>query len=152
MKLPAGATGFGPLPGRKARADTRSFLTACYEAARRTGGQFASTSRAGVTPNFHTAEISYDGEEFAVLRHSWLPLLALARPHDSAPSRTPAFTDYPSLANALTEITGMGVLTAAELHTPLARTDLSQLTPAEHRQISYWKPATLGDLLFNFWD
>jgi hypothetical protein len=151
VKLPAGATGFGP-PEPGGQADARSFLTACYKAARRSGGKLTRINQAGVTPDFHTVVISYDSEEFAVLRHIQLPLLALARPQDSASARTPAFTDYPPLADALTEITGMQVLTAAELHTPLARTDLSQLSQAEHQQISYWKPATLGDLLFNFWD
>ncbi len=44
------------------------------------------------------------------------------------------------------------VLTTAELHTPLRQVDLRALGPAEHRQIAYWQPGTVGELLFNFWD
>jgi hypothetical protein len=53
---------------------------------------------------------------------------------------------------ALTDVAAFGVMTVQELHTPAAVVDLSELSRAERDQINYWKPATLGDLLFNFWD
>jgi hypothetical protein len=35
---------------------------------------------------------------------------------------------------------------------PLRCVDISQLNRAERDQIDYWRPDTLGELLFNFWD
>jgi hypothetical protein len=35
---------------------------------------------------------------------------------------------------------------------PLVQVDLSALDRNEHREIKYWKPETVGELLFNFWD
>ncbi len=29
---------------------------------------------------------------------------------------------------------------------------LHRLTPAEREQLCYWKPGTIGEILFNFWD
>ncbi|MGC4773484.1 hypothetical protein ACLQ25_31525 [Micromonospora sp. DT44] len=34
----------------------------------------------------------------------------------------------------------------------LPEVDLTALDPGEHDQIDYWKPAAVGELLFNFWD
>lgn len=36
--------------------------------------------------------------------------------------------------------------------TPLAAVDLGALGAAEHRAIAYWRPGTVGELLFNSWD
>jgi hypothetical protein len=34
----------------------------------------------------------------------------------------------------------------------LSGVDLQDLGDAERRQLAYWQPATVGDVLFNFWD
>jgi len=35
---------------------------------------------------------------------------------------------------------------------PVDRADLSLLASPEHRQILYRRPATVGEILFNYWD
>lgn len=150
MKLPAGATGFDT-PANP-NADLRSFLTVCHQVARQLGGTITRTTPAGVTPNFHTAVIQYtDGQQIAVLRHAVLPLVAFAHPR-SGGDTTMTFIDHPSLAATIRDICDLRVLTTDQLHTPLSHVDLSALTGHEHDQINYWKPETVGDLLFNYWD
>ena len=151
MKLPAGATGFGPLE-QASHYDARSFLKACHDAARRTGGKVTATHQAGVTPNFHTVVITCGHEHVAVLRHALLPLIALAQAPADAVPLAPAFIDHTHLAHILSQTTGCQVLSTTDLHQPIASADLSELTPAEHTQIRYWKPTTVGELLFNYWD
>ncbi|MFC7710781.1 hypothetical protein [Micromonospora lupini] len=62
------------------------------------------------------------------------------------------FVDHPDLAAALTNLTDAQPLTAEQLQTNLSQVDLTALSAHEHDQINYWKPTTVGELLFNFWD
>lgn len=151
MKLPAGATGF-IRPGQAGDYDARYFLAACHDAARRTGGTVTASQKPGGTPNFHAVVIAYEHERVAVLRHALLPLAAFAQVTRDHVTLPPAFIDHPRLARIVGETTGCLVLSAADLRQPPASADLSQLTAAEHEQIRYWEPATVGELLFNYWD
>lgn len=149
MKLPPGATGFNPPSG--AEADLSAFTAVCHHAARAVGATIADVTPAGVTPNFHTVVVADSQHHIAVLRHTALPLIALARPLDNG-DVTITFVDQPDLAVAITDLTDAQVLAVEQLQTPLTAVDLSALEPGEHDQIDYWKPATVGELLFNFWD
>ncbi|MEV1331659.1 hypothetical protein AB0J20_19040 [Micromonospora costi] len=151
MKLPPGATGFNPPPGTQ--ADLRAFTAVCHHAARAIGATVTGFSPAGVTPNFHTVYIADAQRHIAVLRHTTLPFIAFTRPHsDNDGDVMITFIDHPNLAAALTNLTDAQALTVDQLQTPLAHVDLSALDRAEHGQIDYWKPTTVGELLFNFWD
>jgi hypothetical protein len=48
--------------------------------------------------------------------------------------------------------TGFEVLAADALDTAVSRADLSLLDAAEQRQIRHCRPATVGEILFNYWD
>ena len=43
-------------------------------------------------------------------------------------------------------------LSAEELAAPLLKADISHLSSDQIQDISYWKPANVNELLFNFWD
>jgi hypothetical protein len=149
MKLPAGATGFDTLTADEAQV--RTFIAACHHAARATGGAVTRVTPAGPTPNFHTIEISHGQQRIAVLRHAALPLAAFTDPRPDG-DMTLTFVDDPTLAAAITDVSSIQVLTAGQLSAPLSQADLGELSPAEHKQIAYWQPTTMGELLFNFWD
>jgi hypothetical protein len=151
MKLPPGATGFGPAP-RGGSGDIQAVIAACYHAARQTGGSVSETATPGVTPNFYTITVEYPGHAVAVLKHRLLPLLAIAEPRPAGDSGPITFIDQPDLATAIADTSGLEVLAQEQLGTPVSRADLTGLDPDEHQQINYWKPATVGELLFNFWD
>jgi hypothetical protein len=150
MKLPPGATGFNPRPGDQ--ADLRAFSAVCHDAARAVDATvIASVTPAGVTPSFHTLDIAHARPHITVLRHIALPFIAFALPGASGDA-TVAFVDRPDLAAAITNLTDAEVLPVDQLRTPLSKVDLSALDSHEHDQINYWKPTTVGELLFNFWD
>jgi hypothetical protein len=149
MKLPAGATGFhGPSDDG---ASLRAFTGICHQAARAIGGAVTEVTPAGVTPSFHTVHIAQRGRRIAVLRHSTLPLVAIAHPRVAADTVL-AFVDHPDLAAAIAQASDLQILTAERLHVPLSAIDIGALHPHELEQIAYWQPHTIGELLFNFWD
>ncbi|MBF5032143.1 MULTISPECIES: hypothetical protein [unclassified Micromonospora] len=148
MRLPPGATGFHAPGGR---ADVRAFTAVCHHAARALGATIAGVTPAGVTPSFHTVGIAAARHHVAVLRHVTVPFIAFARPR-AVGDATVTFVDHPGLAPVLATLSDARVLTADQLGIPLSQADLSALDRAEHDQIGYWTPATVGELLFNFWD
>ena len=152
MMLSAGATGFGSVRARLTSVDVGAFITLCFAAARSTGGTVRDVKRAGVTPSFHSVVIDYPTHQIAVLCHCCLPLLALATPPREGDAGTPVFAECVRLAQVLGESPDFQIMTAPQLNTPLQHVNLSQLDDAEHEMIRYWQPATVGDLLFNYWD
>ncbi len=58
----------------------------------------------------------------------------------------------PEIEEALRSSGAFRILASDELRKPLELIDTSSLDQAECRQVAYWKPATLGQLLFNYWD
>ncbi|RAN91985.1 hypothetical protein GAR05_06549 [Micromonospora saelicesensis] len=149
MKLPPGATGFN-LP-HDVQADLEAFTAVCHHAARAIDAAVTGVTPADVTPNFHTVDITDAQHHIAVLRHTTLPIIAFARPHTNDDVTT-TFVNHTDLAAALTNLTDAQPLTAEQLQIPLSQVDLSALSPHEHDQVNYWKPTTVGELLFNFWD
>ncbi|GAA2190318.1 hypothetical protein [Micromonospora lupini] len=149
MKLPPGTTGFNPRSGHQ--ADLGAFTAVCHHAARAIDATVTSVTPAGVTPNFHTVDIAHAQHHIAVLQHIALPLIAFASTRASG-DVTVTFVDHRDLADAITNLTDAQVLTVEQLRTPLSQVDLSALDPSEHVQINCWKPITVGELLFNFWD
>lgn len=60
--------------------------------------------------------------------------------------------DCDDLKDALPPWSPFQVLTSSDLELPLGAADTSALDDAEHREIAYWRPETVGELLFNYWD
>ncbi|MBE3014918.1 hypothetical protein IL992_37975 [Microbispora sp. NEAU-D428] len=85
----------------------------------------------------------------AVLGHMHLPVLAIAQvPADGVI----ICESCDSLEEALRSLDAFQVLTSTDLNTPIGLIDTSNLDRAERNQIADWKPQTLGELLFNYWD
>ncbi|MGK5550155.1 hypothetical protein ACSNOI_00940 [Actinomadura kijaniata] len=155
------------LPGRGNGSDTvsgylrqvvnvREFRRACYTAARRTGGKVVEFRLAtGATPNFHQGLIAYLDHTVAVVCARDLAILAIAMPRiidfaDGIREWGPlTFVDVPALADALAELPGFRVLTSSELNGPFDAASWPHVLPDD---IAYWKPDTLGEALFNYWD
>lgn len=135
--------------------DLTAFRRACYEAARRTGGELTEFRISHEpTPNFHQAIVAYPDRTIAVVCVRDAPLLALAVPRvieptsacDSGPL---TFVDLPDLAAVLEAVPGFRLLTATELDGPIDATKWPGISRPDMR---YWRPQTLGEGLFNYWD
>jgi hypothetical protein len=154
LALPRGVTGFRDRHSESLpETDPRAFATICYEAARMTGGRAGAITRPGVTPNFHSAVIILGREQVMLLGHRHAPLLATA----AAPRSEGApivFVDHPHIHAALSQVPTalFRMLTLRELQAPLNLIDCIALDHAELEQISHWKPGTVGELVFNYWD
>lgn len=137
--------------------DVRDFRYACYAAARRTGGNLIEFRLAGdVTPNFHQGLIAYRERTVAVACTRDLAVLALAEPRtidfvDGIRESGPlTFIDGPELVAALaTLLPGSQVLTPSELNSPFDTTTWPHISSTD---ITYWRPGTLGEALFHYWD
>lgn len=108
----------------------------------------------GRTPNFHQGVITYRGRHVAVVALRDSAVLAIAEPRgtesDGVIESGPlTFVEAPDLVTALSEQAGFGILTAAELTRPF---DAAAWPELEEADIRYWKPETVGDALFNYWD
>ncbi|MFD2472527.1 hypothetical protein [Amycolatopsis silviterrae] len=107
-----------------------------------------------VTPNFWQAVVAYRDRTISVVAANDLPVLAIARPRsldgasvqDSGPLE---FVDEPELAAVLAETEQFRVLTPAELERSFAAEEWPHITRSD---VAYWKPATIGEALFNYWD
>lgn len=62
------------------------------------------------------------------------------------------FVDHDVLADSLSAAGNYDVLSRDELERALSQQDIQLLSPVEIELIQYWKPARLGDVVFNFWD
>ena len=135
VQLPRGATGFS---SSSFSVDVRTFNTLGYSV-----GPVVSFQPAGVTPNVHLLTL----RDVGVVCHQLLPLIAFVAVPLVDYSLT--FVSRPDLAPFFP---GFEALTADALATPASRADLSLLALPERRQIRYWRPATVGEILFNYWD
>jgi hypothetical protein len=143
VQLPRGATGFWSASATPpAPVDVRTFKSLGHSV-----GRVVSFQPAGVTPNFHLLTLRLPAGDLGVICHELLPLIAFV----TVPlvDCSPTFVSRPDLAPFFP---GFEALTADALATPASRADLSLLAVAEHRQILYWRPATVGETLFNYWD
>ena len=124
---------------------TSTFRQIVFETVRQAGGRVIDIIEPGVTPNFTAAHIEL-GPTRCYLLHAGADLWAFAEAIEPALSPL-AFTDCPELAEAMTRLFGITPLTRVELNAPF--TKLPGLSDSD---IRYWKPRTLGDALFNWWD
>jgi hypothetical protein len=137
--------------------DVRNFRRACYSAARSTGGKVIEFRLAdGVAPNFHQGVIAYRDHTVAVVCARDSAVLALAEPRiidfvDGVAESGPlTFVDAPELAAVLAPLLpGFQVLTPPELDGPF---DAAAWPHLSSNDIKYWRPGTLGEALFNYWD
>ena len=137
--------------------DVRNFRRACYEAGRRIGGKVLEFRLADdVTPNFHQGLIAYHDRTVAVACTRDSAMLALAEPRaidfaaGTGESGPLTFVDGPELVAALAALLPRSrVLTLSELNGPF---DAATWPHISSDDITYWRPGTLGEALFNYWD
>lgn len=103
-----------------------------------------------VTPNFHYGVFEKDGLNIQVLCHSIYPIIAFTRPIVDSNLRL-EFLNNPELRDAF-ERQGFEVALPDELNRSTIEADLTKLNPAEIEQINYWKPKTIGEIIFNWFD
>lgn len=143
--LPNGITGFRDLDHPYvAEQEKKGFQKLCYSIATRYHCMVASFDFDLTGKNFYSAEIKTKQGSLYLLENAYYPWIAFAKNCD--------YTEI-ELIESPFDLTEQNIymLTLSELGQDW-HGFVSQLGEAEREQIKYWKPKTIGDIIFNFWD
>ena len=105
----------------------------------------------GITPNFHYARIDRGSVSTGVLCNAHFRILACCVPFETNVCDR-EFVDDADLTAAMSAYSDYVLLPADSFDKPLEEADLHNLSQAEIAQIRYWRPARVGDAVFNWWD
>jgi len=143
--LPNGITGFRDLKDPYIpEQEKRVFQRFCYSIATRYHCVVLSFDFDLASKNFYSAEIKTEQGRLYLLENAYYPWIAFARSCN--------FTKIKFIENpfSITD-SNICVLTLSELQQDWHNI-VGELNKAELKQIEYWKPNTVGDIIFNFWD
>jgi hypothetical protein len=128
--------------------------TSIYALSRECGWEIGAFNWNTYPMSFHWVDVIHGKRKFALLIHEFSPFVALS-------STLPEyfnllFFDDSAFTEAVQRIVApFGVLSAAELSRPLSDADrifAAQLGEKHSRDLKYWKPVSVGDVIFNWWD
>lgn len=125
--------------------DVPAFKRIAYEVAHHINAKVTGIFEPNVTPNFIAAELDL-GDRHTYLLCSQANDWALSREVQLGYCRL-AFKDVPAIAEVLERDFGIRVQSKARLQGPFVKAEW--MSDAD---IRYWKPKTLGEALFNWWD
>lgn len=157
MELLNGVTGFYiDLNDKPPAISLKQFKIHSYEAARTYNGELLECNDTDVHSNFLFSILRISNKEVYVLLNKHYPFVAFA---SSVTEERIFFVNDKELSfffSAFYKILYAGALNERLLYTGkkgsfLIKND-NQLNNAELAQIAYWKPITVGEVLYNYWD
>ncbi|MFD1032326.1 hypothetical protein [Metaplanococcus flavidus] len=152
MKLPAGVSGFYKSDEQKPpEIDVGKYKELCYGIARNLEGDLLEFSDTLYPANFFKADFRLPDMNICLVMNKHYPIVAFATAVEDLKIK---FIDYSTGTDVVPE--EFTVLSAEILEAPVPEdpNDLpeSNLNKGEIEQIKYWKPDTVGQIIFNFWD
>ena len=153
MILPRGVTGIeSRKEGPPSYTDFHAFRGHCYVAARDAGWSVLEvlTPQRPIACNYALAVFTRHKETIAVVLNGVFPFLAFVIPPAEGQIELD-FADCPELGTAFEQL-GYKVLPAVELARPLAREMWQGLAPHEQKDVRYFRPRRVGDVIYNYWD
>ena len=151
MKMfPNGITGFyGPGGHNPPQIDESLFKQIGYSALSRHGGKVIEFQAPQYPANYYTVHAEMSDSPFFILLNEHYPFLAFASAVEYGNIQ---FMDIPALHEDFSPF--YRIMSASELGKPfnLSLTRNSELWSAELDQITYWKPETIGQIIYNHWD
>jgi len=132
------------------------FKKLCYALANHVGGKLVTVSDSQET-NFYRADLQINGKEIHILLNSIYPLIAIA---SRVEYMDITFIDDQTLTNGIEAYsTEYRVLHLRELSEKLLLDEHKNklrneniLNELELKQIIYWMPKTVGEIIYNHWD
>lgn len=146
MKLPNGITGFYEQLNEPPKIDRKQFKQLCFSIIKNNGGTVLEFKTPKEETNFFDVEVNVFNKHFHILLNAHYPLLAFASIVNFGEIN---FIDEPQLNKEF--IPFYSVLGTKELNEPFLQKD-NELNNGELKQISYWNPKSIGDVIFNYWD
>lgn len=153
MVLKDGITGFFQMSQRKSlpHIEMETFKKEVSGSLAQLGYRLLYFREAGVTPNFHLVVFGKGGERLGVICNSIYPVVALVKEIDVGVCELRYIEDE-NVENLIESNTSFHIVSTADLDQELTSGALKELNEAELRQINYWKPQTIGEVVFNWWD
>jgi len=146
MRLPNGITGFYDSNHTKpSQMDSKQFKQLCFTVMLTEGGKVIELKEPENPRNFFEAEIQIFNSKLHILLNEHHPYIAFA---SSVNFKDIVYIDEPQLSNEFSKY--YKVLSVEELNSPISKK--SDFSNAEIKQLDYWKPKKVGDMIFNFWD
>ena len=133
--------------------DEQAFQVLCHMVAIELNGRVDYAERLGEyrEKNFSLVTLTVHNTDISVMLNVHCPYLAFALPV-SRNHNTLSFIDWPVGTESFNRYGDYTILTYQQLSKPFVECDISSLADAEHDQVKYWRPQTVGELIFNFWD
>jgi len=153
VELRPGITGFRHVNDAAIpKSDLKEFSEHCHTAARMIGATVRAVQPSfAVSTNFARALFQTKHELATILLNCHFPIIAFASPIEIGDMKV-NFHDVPQLTEAFDNFNVYELLSVTEANRRLTADDLSHLSPAEQRQVRNWRPKTIGEVIFNFWD
>src|SRR5262249_38899855 len=155
MILPRGVTGFREQNDPELPVcNFKAFRGHCYEVNRLLRGNVNNISFVEdlIAKNHVVAILDLPLGIVSVLLNAYFPIIGFAEPHCGITNHLHHFLRIPELAHAFEGFGCYQVMSASELDQPVSEDACQELSPAEIKQIRYWRPMRIGDVVFNFWD
>lgn len=147
MMLLKGITGFWSADAEPPPfLDEKAFCRMCHVLARESCGTVTEVDTDTAARNFYLAEIRRYDVSIFLLQNIHYPYAAFAR---RDPSGGFIWTSQPEWLRLLES--PVRLLSPDEL-TQDWRGLCRELSPEEQKQIRYWNPQTVGEIIFNIWD
>jgi hypothetical protein len=155
LLLLEGITGF-PLNNDLAESVSTEFKQVCYSISRQTHGKLLSFEKPHESQNFYKAELEWKDEKLFILLNGSYPIVAFA---SNVEPFNITFIDHPIVNEVETFTNIYTIAVASELEEPVyiderakSLVNENKLNKQELSQLFYWKPKTVGEIVFNFWD
>jgi len=152
-RLPPHITGFFDSADQPRSLDGTDFKKACHQIAQINGGTVERIDLELAGRSYFGATIRTTSENVSVLCNSVYPYVAFVQPNAFGlgfPELT--FIDPVHLTAAFANVTSFQPLDAEWLEADLSSDLLADLTPSEQSELAYWKPKSVGQVVFNSWD
>lgn len=147
--------------GPDALVDGNQFKKVCYSTVTSLKGRVLSFHEPVVAQNYYYAQVSLPNEKsLYILLNSIYPFIAFTSSPEPYNMR---FVDHKQLRGTIIQLWGevYTVLKPVELDEPLRLKEAkgglvvlneNTLNKWDMYNIKYWKPKTVGDVVFNYWD
>lgn len=148
MNLPYGITGFYRSEDSKPPSvNGKQFKQLCFDLVSRNGGKVRSVTSPQYPANFYCAQVEFSGDLIYILLNEHYPYLAFASFVEFGDI---TFIDVQALRALFDPY--YQVIDITELNATVDLSLIMGLNSAEVEQIAYWKPSTIGQIIFNHWD
>lgn len=150
MKLPNGVTGFYNSEANKPpKVEEKQFKQLCFDIVSRNGGKVICFNTPQSPANFYYAQVEILGNRLYILLNEHYPYLTFASADEFEDIK---FIDNPFLYEQFAPFYQIIGTVELNSHFNQNMVNKADLNSAELEQLAYWKPETVGQIIFNYWD